>query len=272
MDRTALDIADITHRVAVAEGPWHRIDVVDETGSTNADLIALAADGELITGRVLLAEYQTAGRGRHGRTWTAPPRSQLAMSVGVDTTGVPPSAWGWLPLLTGVAVTDAVLEECGVAAGLKWPNDVLIGPNKLAGILAEVAAPQQVIVVGLGLNVTLTPAEAPDLAAASLLTAGARDVDRNSLAANVLRHLGRRIEAWRHGGAADAALVSDYRSHSITLGTRVKASLPGDKELIGVARDIDELGRLLIDSGAGLQTVSAGDITHLRPLADTGPG
>jgi BirA family biotin operon repressor/biotin-[acetyl-CoA-carboxylase] ligase len=272
VDRQPLDLADLTNRVAVTGQLWRRIEIVEETGSTNADLLAVAAAGESIDGRVLVADYQSAGRGRHGRTWTAPPRSQLAMSVGVDATGVPPSAWGWLPLLTGVAVADAVRAECGVVAGLKWPNDVLIGPNKLAGILAEVAAPAPAIVVGLGLNVTLTAAEAPDLAAVSLLTAGAPDVERSSLAANVLRHLGRRIEAWRSAGGADAALVADYRALSVTLGTRVRGALPGDKELVGVARDIDELGRLLIESETGLETVSAGDITHLRPLDDTGRG
>ncbi|MGV7264163.1 biotin--[acetyl-CoA-carboxylase] ligase, partial [Mycobacterium kansasii] len=90
-----------------------------------------------------------------GRQWSAPPRSQLALSVGVDASGVPADSWGWLPLATGVAVVDAVAEVTGVRVGLKWPNDVLVGPagGKLAGILAEVASPAPVVVVGLGLNV-----------------------------------------------------------------------------------------------------------------------
>ena len=90
--------------------PWRRLDVVEETGSTNADLLARAAEGENIDGAVLLAEHQSAGRGRHGRSWSTPPRSQIALSVGVGVGAVPTDAWGWLPLLTGVAVVDAVAE------------------------------------------------------------------------------------------------------------------------------------------------------------------
>src|SRR4029079_13971502 len=92
------------HRVVeVKSGPW-RIDVVEETGSTNADLLARAAAGEDIDGAVLIAESQTAGRGRHGRSWSTPPGSQIALSAGVGVGAVPSEAWGWLPLLTGVAV------------------------------------------------------------------------------------------------------------------------------------------------------------------------
>ncbi len=243
-------------------GPW-RIDLVDETGSTNADLLARAAAGEDIDGAVLIAESQTAGRGRHGRTWSTPPRSQIALSVGVGVGDVPNDAWGWLPLLTGVAVVDAVAEVAGVVAGLKWPNDVIVGNGKLAGILAEVAAPEPVAVVGLGLNVT----EAPDPAATSLSMLGATTVDRTVLADAVLRHLATRISGWRAAAGADAALAVDYRSRSATIGNRVRAFLPGDRAVEGVATDIDELGRLRIDTGDEVLTVSAGDITHLRPVS-----
>lgn len=239
-------------------GPW-RIDVVEETGSTNADLLARAAAGEDIDGAVLIAEAQTAGRGRNGRSWSTPPGSQVALSAGVGVGAVPSAAWGWLPLLTGVAVVDAVGEAAGVTAGLKWPNDVLAGEKKLAGILAEVAAPAPVVVVGLGLNVT----EAPDPVATSLSLLGAT-VDRVVLTEAVLRHLAERIERWRAAEGADDTLAADYRSRSVTIGHRVRASLPGDRAIGGVATGVDELGRLRIDTGAEVITVSAGDITHLR--------
>ncbi|OBK73294.1 biotin--[acetyl-CoA-carboxylase] ligase [Mycobacterium sp. 1274761.0] len=239
-------------------GPW-RIDHVDETGSTNADLLARAAAGEDIDGAVLIADSQTAGRGRHGRSWSTPPGSQIALSAGVGVGGVPSEAWGWLPLLTGVAVVDAVAEVAGVEAGLKWPNDVLASGGKLSGILAEVAAPLPVVVVGLGLNVT----EAPDPAATSLSALGAT-VERSTLTKAVLRHLDSRIEAWRSGAGADVTLAADYRARSVTIGNRVRASLPGDRAIEGVAADVDELGRLRIDTGGETVTVSAGDITHLR--------
>jgi BirA family biotin operon repressor/biotin-[acetyl-CoA-carboxylase] ligase len=242
-------------------GLWRRIDTVSETGSTNADLLARAAAGEDIDGVVLIAESQTAGRGRHGRTWSTPPGSQIALSAGVDVGDVPSDAWGWLSLLTGVAVVDAVAEVAGVTAGLKWPNDVLVADRgKLAGILAEVAAPEPVVVIGLGINVT----EAPDRVATSLSKLDAA-VDRAVLADAVLRHLGTRIRAWRSARGADAALAADYRARSVTIGNRVRASLPGDRVIEGLAADVDELGRLRIDTGDDVVTVSAGDITHLRP-------
>jgi BirA family biotin operon repressor/biotin-[acetyl-CoA-carboxylase] ligase len=238
------------------------VDVVDETGSTNADLVARAGRGEDIAGAVLLAEHQTAGRGRHGRSWSAAPRSQISMSVGVDTTGVTPDGWGWLPLLTGLAVVETVRERCGVDAGLKWPNDVLVGTGKLAGILAEVAAP--VIVVGLGLNVSLTSDELPDPHAVSLAMLGS-EPDRTELTAALLAALDERLRRWRAARGADATLAADYRAASTTIGTRVRAILPGDREIIGTATGIDDSGRLLIDDAGTTVTVSAGDITHLRP-------
>lgn len=257
MDRPPLDLDEL--RAAL---PQWRVDVVEQTGSTNADLIARAAAGADIAGAVLLAEYQSAGRGRHGRSWSAPPRSQISMSVGVDTRGVASAAWGWLPLLTGLAVAHAV-RDLGVDAGLKWPNDVLVDhrkrAGKLAGILAEVAAP--VIVVGLGLNVSLTIDELPDPRAVSLGMLG-HDVDRTTLTVSLLEALLDRVAQWRAGDIS--ALSADYRAISTTIGTRVRAVLPGDGEIVGTATDIDARGQLLIDEAGKAVTVSAADITHLR--------
>ncbi|MFS0897884.1 biotin--[acetyl-CoA-carboxylase] ligase [Mycolicibacterium litorale] len=246
---------------------WRTLDVVDETGSTNADLLARAAAGHDVAGSVLLTNYQSAGRGRHGRQWTAPPGSQVAMSVGVDARNVAPDAWGWLPLLTGVAVVEAVAEVAGVQAGLKWPNDVLVGDGKLAGILAEVAAPHPVVVVGIGLNVSLSAAEAPDPRATSLAMLGAGQ-DRHALVSSILRLLGARIAQWRAADGADEDLVTTYRHHSLTLGRQVRAILPGDRLLDGTAIDIDAVGRLTIAGGSESVTVAAGDITHLRPASE----
>ncbi|HEY2447894.1 MAG TPA: biotin--[acetyl-CoA-carboxylase] ligase [Mycobacterium sp.] len=263
--RAPLDTATLRDGLAGPGLPWRQLDVVTETGSTNADLIARAEGGADIDGSVLLAEYQNAGRGRHGRHWSAPPRAQIALSVGVGAASVPRSGWGWLPLATGVAVADALTAECGVAPGLKWPNDVLVDGGKLAGILAEVAAPTSVIVLGLGLNVSLTADEAPDPVATSLLMLESPAVDRNTLARRILRELAVRIDAWRSAGGADAALIADYQHYSLTLGSRVRAILPGDREVVGTADAIDETGRLCVDTGAQIVAISAGDITHLRP-------
>ncbi len=265
MDRAPLNVATLREQLARPDLPLRRLDVVETTGSTNADLLARHAAGEDIAGAVLLAEDQSAGRGRNGRSWSAPPRSQIALSIGVNAAGVPPSAWGWLPLLTGVALVDAIRDTTGIEAGLKWPNDILVGTGKLAGILAEVAAPDPMIVVGLGLNVTLTVEEAPDPRATSLQMLGASMLDRDRLVAAILGRLTTRIQHWQDAHGPDPTLVEDYRNHSLTLGSRVRAILPGDREIIGTATRVDNLGRLLITTDTEVVTVSAGDITHLRP-------
>lgn len=250
-------------------GQWRRIDIVEETGSTNADLVARAAAGEDIDGVVLLAEHQTAGRGRHGRNWGAPARTQLSMSVGIGVGEVPPDRWGLVPLLAGVAIVDAVAEVSGIQAGLKWPNDVLVEGRKLCGILAEVATPRPAIVLGLGLNATFTQHELPDPNATSLAILGWANPDRNELARAVLRELAGRIAHWRTARGVDEQLLEDYRARSVTLGARVRAELPGERELIGVAVGLGNDGQLRIEAADGTVTaVTAGDITHLRPLSD----
>ncbi|WP_432206541.1 biotin--[acetyl-CoA-carboxylase] ligase, partial [Mycobacterium malmoense] len=151
-----------------------------------------------------------------------------------------------------------------VEVGLKWPNDVLAGPpgcpGKLAGILAEVARP--VVVIGLGLNVF----EAPDgiEGATSLADLGLASPHRTRLVSGLLTELGRRIVAWRAARGADWALAADYRARSLTLGNRVRAHLPGGREVVGVATAVDDQGRLCIDTGGGTVVVSAGDVVHLR--------
>jgi len=220
---------------------------------------------------VLLAEHQTAGRGRIGRSWEGVPRAQILMSVGVPTTGVPASQWSWLPLLTGVAIVDALAEVTGLGAGLKWPNDVLVDNQKLAGILADVAANSETVVVGLGLNVSLAADELPVPDATSLTLLGASG-DRTALVRALLAQLARRLTAWRLADGADPGLIEDYRVRNVTVGQRVRALLPGDREIIGLARAVDNAGRLIIDPDSESDpesiAVSAGDVVHLRPYGD----
>lgn len=263
-ERVPLDEAALRADVLGTSPPWRCIDVVAETGSTNADLIARADRGEAVDGAVLIAENQTAGRGRQGRSWSAVPYAQITMSVGVDAASVPSQAWGWLPLATGVAIVDAVADT-GVRAGLKWPNDVLAGGGKLAGILAEVAAARREVVIGLGLNVSLRGSEIGVPGVTSLIELGVPAPDRHGLTRRLLHELGRRIESWRRSGGVDPGLIADYRARSLTLGMTVRAMLPGGREIVGVARDIDDEGRLDIDADGHPAKVSAGDIVHLRP-------
>lgn len=263
--RSPLDKQALRGLVLGPPSPWHRLDVVPETGSTNADLVARAMAGEDIDGAVLIAEHQTMGRGRNGRRWSAVPGAQLLFSVGVATEGVPTHVWGWLPLAAGVAVADTVSAVTGIDAGLKWPNDVMADGGKLAGILAEVVPTRTMIVVGIGLNVTLRLTEIPGTAVSSLLTLGVEVPPRDRLMQRLLSDLGGRIAEWRQVGAGCSKLVDDYRAKSATTGARVRATLPGGRQLVGRARDVDEQGRLVIDVDGETVAVSAGDVVHLRP-------
>jgi BirA family biotin operon repressor/biotin-[acetyl-CoA-carboxylase] ligase len=266
--RRPLDAASLRDSSTGADKVWRRLDVVEETASTNADLLARAAAGEDIDGAVLLAEHQTAGRGRNGRGWCGAPGAQVIMSVGVDAKDVGSDAWGWLPLATGVAVVDAVSALCGLRVGLKWPNDVLADGGKLAGILAEVASPKPVIVVGIGLNVTLRDDEVDDaVAATSLFQLGVDAPDRDALVRHLLSELGSRIGGWRAAGGVNDRLRADYEARSATIGVPVRAVLPGDREITGVARSVDGQGRLVIESDGQTTAVSAGDVVHVRPAA-----
>mgnify|MGYP002144418618 CR=1 FL=1 len=206
-----------------------------------------------------------SGRGRRGRAWQSWPGAGLTFSVLWRFEPGAPVPAG-LSLVAGLAVARS-LEELGVeGVQLKWPNDVLVGTGKLAGILAEVAAPgggAPVIVVGIGLNVSLAADELPDPVAVSLLSLGVAQPNRGQLAAALLNRLHVRIAEWRAGGNVE--LLAVYRKHSSTLGQSVRAELPGGQEVVGQATDIDGNGALLIDSAGGVVAVSAGDVVHLRP-------
>ncbi|WP_405489619.1 biotin--[acetyl-CoA-carboxylase] ligase [Nocardia sp. NBC_00511] len=260
MERLPLD-TEVLSRSAAESGFFTAVEVVESTGSTNADLVARAADSTADR-IVLIAETQERGRGRHDRQWVSPPRAQLAMSVLVRVRGIDPAVLGWLPLLTGIAVVDAVRADTGVKAVLKWPNDVLVDGRKLAGILAEVAAvgDDPAVVVGIGVNVSLTEAELPVPHATSLSLAGAGEVDRTGLVRAVLREFADRFATWEAAGWDISALAAAYRDRCATIGAQVRAELPGGDVMTGMATGIDEYGRLLI----GDRAVSAGDVTHLR--------
>ncbi|MBM4590626.1 biotin--[acetyl-CoA-carboxylase] ligase [Rhodococcus hoagii] len=247
---------------------WSRVDVVSETGSTNADLLAAPRDADYPRS-VLIAEHQTGGRGRHARPWVSAPRALVTVSAVLDMPGMDLADIGWLPLLAGVAVVDVLRGTAGVDAELKWPNDVLIGGRKVVGILAEVAAtaPVPTVVVGIGLNVSLTEDELPVPTATSLLLEDAEVTDRTVLVRAILRELARRHREWEAAGWKVDALAAAYKERCGTLGRRVRAELPGDRELIGTAIDVDVEGRIVIEAdGKSPVAVSAGDITHLRAV------
>ncbi|MFJ7148752.1 biotin--[acetyl-CoA-carboxylase] ligase [Streptomyces sp. NPDC100445] len=271
LDRPPLN-ATALQRGLVREGSLYRtVEVVQRTGSTNSDLAARAAAGTAGEGTVLVAEEQTAGRGRLDRQWTAPPRSGLFFSVLLQPTEVPVARWGWLPLLTGVAVATGLSRAAGVDTALKWPNDLLLTVDgeerKAGGILAERAGTDGVV-IGVGVNVTLRADELPVPQAGSLALAGAIGTDRDPLLRAVLRSLEDWYRRWRAAGGDPAAsgLQATYTAGCATLGRTVRAELPGDRSLVGEAVALDGDGRLVIATGEGVQEpVGAGDIVHLRP-------
>lgn len=247
--------------------------VVAETGSTNDDLAELAQTGAP-EGTVVTADYQSAGQGRLARGWTSPPRAGLAVSVLLRPTAVPAHRWSWLPLLTGCAVTAAIAEVTSLTARLKWPNDVLLveregdepRERKVGGILMRrIDTPDgPAAVVGIGLNVSLRPAELPVPTATSLAIAGA-PADRDTLLRSTVRSLGALYERWRDAaGDPDVGLADAYRRRCATLGQRVRVEVGPGRWVEGDAVGIDADGRLVVDSADGEMAWGAGDVVHVR--------
>lgn len=267
-----LDVERLRERI-VNGSPWTSFDAVAETGSTNADLADGARSGRTPVGSVLLAELQVAGRGRLGRGWQAPTGTALTFSVLVEP-GVPPARWGWLPLLSGLALAAGVAAASDVRPQVKWPNDLLApGGRKLAGILAErVDTPQGALaVVGMGLNVGQTLEQLPVPTATSLRVETGQPVDRADVLVAVLNELGDLLRRWRDADgdpdAGSGSLREAYRQRSATLGHDVQVMLPGDQVLTGTAVDVDVEGRLVVRRADGsAQAVAAGDVVHVRAV------
>lgn len=260
--RPPLDVDALRREVLVDGGLWSAVEVLATTASTNADVVAAVADGAP-EGLVVTAEHQTAGRGRLDRRFETPPRAALLVSVLLRPDGVPLHRWTWLPLLAGVAV-DRTARDCGVASGLKWPNDVLVDGRKLCGILVEraegLAGPAAVL--GIGLNLTLTPDELPVPTATSFAIEGAGTVDRATVLRRLLGHLEPLYRRWVDGGGDPATVREAYLERCVTVGSQVQVLLPDGSTLRGRADDVDPLGRLVVAGRA----VTAGDVTHVRPL------
>jgi BirA family biotin operon repressor/biotin-[acetyl-CoA-carboxylase] ligase len=241
------------------------VEVHESATSTNAVATERAREGAP-EGTVVVAEQQTAGRGRLDRTWEAPPRAALLFSLVLRPT-VPAGDWPWLPLLTGHTVAKTLRGLGYAAAGVKWPNDVLIGDRKVAGILVErVEMPAgPAAIVGIGLNVSLTEEELPVSTGTSLAIESGSEPDRTALLADVLRSLREAYDAWQAGGeAASAHLRSSYAAACVTIGREVRVELPGGQSLVGRATGIDDAGRLVVVGPDGETLVGAGDVVHVR--------
>jgi len=236
---------------------------VDSTNQVAADLLRSGvAEGPVVAAEnlVVVAEHQTAGRGRRGRSWEAPPRSSLLVSV---VLGPPPEGVSLATVACALAAADACADVAGFDPGLKWPNDLVVGERKLAGVLGE--AIDGSVVVGLGLNVSW-PAPMPPALEAIAITAEAvagGPIDRHALLGAYLT----RLEA-RCRSLADArgrtAMMGDYRRRCVTLGRAVRIELPGGRVLAGTAVEVDDDGALQVVTVGGTRRVTAGDVVHVR--------
>lgn len=234
--------------------------------STNDRAKELAEEGAL-HGEVVVAEQQTAGRGRRGRAWASPPGVNLYLSVVLRPELAPPRA-PELTLVAAVAACDA-LREAGVEAGIKWPNDLIASGRKIAGILTEVAVDGgrvHWVVVGMGVNLNVAAADLPEEVRATATSARAergQPVPRALFAAALLT----RLEEWvdRHAEEGFAPIREAWRARSVTLGRQVRVRADG-RTLEGVAEDIDEAGALLVRTADGaIHRILAGDVEALRP-------
>jgi BirA family biotin operon repressor/biotin-[acetyl-CoA-carboxylase] ligase len=269
-----------------------RLEFLASTGSTNDDLRAAAAGPEAAAwphGSVIVTDDQTRGRGRLGRAWLAPTGKTLAISVLLRPVlpggaAFPADAYGWIPLIAGAAMTEAVRGEVdaaasavleadeddrsgGVVVALKWPNDVLVSDYKVCGILSELLPDSGAVIVGAGLNLTLDEHDLPTLTSTSLQLVTGVPPQPDRVLADYLRTFLGLVRAFaEHGADAEASGIADRVSGLCgTLGADVRVELPGGRELLGVAERLDRDGRLVVRDGNGEpQAVAAGDVTHLR--------
>ncbi len=232
----------------------------EEVGSTSDVAVGLAERGAP-EGTVVVANAQSAGRGRLGRSWASPPGAGLYLSAVL----YPPRPDSLLTLATGVAVSGALVRATGLATALKWPNDVFVGRRKLAGILAEAgtaADGRSFVVLGIGINV-LAAAYPPDVAAraTSLETELGRAVDRGLVLAELIAAVDAACVRLREGDAE--GVLAEWRHLAAPLLGRPVEWNEGETHLSGIARDIDAQGALLVDAGGVPRRVVGGEVRWL---------
>jgi BirA family biotin operon repressor/biotin-[acetyl-CoA-carboxylase] ligase len=229
--------------------------VVEVTGSTQDDLYQLASTEKIIPKTILASEYQTDGRGRLDRTFTAPAMSALTFSLYIEPK-VEREEWSFLTLLAGLSVQEAIASlDPHISVGIKWPNDLLIGEKKFVGMIAQ--ATKKGVVLGIGINVGMSADELPVENATSLALEGFANLNRNEILAAIINHFEINVELWEH----DKSFLAEYRSASVTIGKEVEVTLPGGELIRSKAIDISNAGALLLDNGS---EVTVGDVVHLR--------
>ena len=234
------------------------VDRLDEIDSTNVELARRAREGAA-SRSVIVADVQSQGRGRLDREWHAPAGSSLLCSVLVDAPeGVAPQ---WAVVAAALALAEALETLTGVRPDLKWPNDVLFGDEKVAGLLAElVDAPRSRLVVGLGVN--LSDVDPAYTSATTVRRATGVDLGVDELLDANLEVLARQLDALGSPGGAER-VGEEYRGSLVTLLQRVRVELASGP-LYGVAVGVDDEGALLVDVGNETMRFHAADVVHVR--------
>lgn len=248
--RAPLDTAVIT---SLTSQYW-RVSVADLTTSTQIDLAELVNSNTAKTGDVLATEFQTAGRGRLDRTFEAAPASALLFSIFL----IPKrerSEWGFISHLAALSMQEVISQEHPSEVRLKWPNDILIGDKKVAGLIAQ--ATVDGVIIGIGVNVAMTAEELPVETATSLVISGFKKLDRNLILSEFLNQFEINFEAWDRG----ADFVDSYSAVCATLGRQVQIEVIGRAKRTGKALAINKIGALMLDDGF---EVNVGDVVHLR--------
>ncbi len=249
--------------------------IFDQVASTNDELLERADAADEFT--VVVTGDQTAGRGRLGRAWLAPAGRTIAASVLLRPAfasgrPMPPDRFGWFPMIAGLAMTQSIRQILpGREVLLKWPNDVLVGGRKVCGLLAEFAPGSSAVVIGSGVNLSLSENELPVPSATSLALEGADAVGdelADALLSGYLAGLRRLVSEYAEAGADAGASGIRAAVEAVlgTLGRQVRVELPGGATIAGTATGIDDDARLVVTpypDGAPI-AVTAGDVTHLR--------
>ncbi len=239
--------------------------MVESTGSTQVDLVKNVRDGMAGHGDVIATEFQWQGRGRLDRTFIAPPRSGLLFSFYVEPKN-DGDRWGWLPLLAGQSVVNAVSKVINLRDDdnlkLKWPNDILLNDRKVGGLLTERVQTYGTsgVVIGIGINVYTRQEELPVASATSFSIQGYSECDRNALLVEILRSFSDYLRRWE---SDDSTLLDEYSAISATIGRRVEIELPGATTVSSVAYAIDPSGALVLENG---RLIMAGDVVHVSAL------
>ena len=265
----ALNSQSVKAALITAPSPWQMIDVRESVDSTNLE--ALRAPRKW---RVVMADFQSAGRGRLARQWRAPAGTSIAVSAVVPVPSGRSADLGWLPLLSGLAMCSALADVAGVPGRRKWPNDVMVQEGgsddhgrpwlKISGVLCEMVPSGDLVVIGAGANVTQERSQLPVQTATSLALCSAGGISREDLIVRYLLELADLYQAWAAGGARLEALRRAYRRSCLTIGLEVDVHQPDGRIARGTAAGVDAMGRLVVADGGSSRAHAAGDVVHVR--------